>query len=54
MTREFVILSKFDRQEYKMGLSGNELHQKQETLLESPKAGDRIWGIKEMRKMKMI
>jgi hypothetical protein len=48
-----VIIPEFDRQWLKMDLCDNELRQLQETLLESPKAGDVIHGTKGLRKIRI-
>ncbi len=53
MTREFVMLSEFDRQWQKVSLGDDELRLLQETLLQNPKAGDVILGTKGLRKIRI-
>ena len=53
MTREFVMMPEFDRQWQKLGLSGDELSQLQETLLQNPKGGSVIRGTKGLRKIRI-
>lgn len=52
MTRLFVMLSLFERQWEKLGLTDDDLRRLQEQLLQNPKAGDVIQGTGGLRKIR--
>lgn len=52
MTRLFVLLSEFEKQWAKMGLTDNDLKRLQDELIRNPKAGDVIQGTGGLRKIR--
>lgn len=52
MTRLFVLLSEFEKQWSKMGLTDHDLKRLQDELIRNPKAGDIIQGTGGLRKIR--
>lgn len=52
MTRRFVMLSVFEKQWEKIGLTDDDLRRLQQEILQNPKAGDVIQGTGGLRKIR--
>jgi hypothetical protein len=52
MTREFIIVSEFDKQWEKLGLTDNDLYEFQDFIMVNPSAGDLITGAGGLRKIR--
>ncbi|MCM1330671.1 MAG: type II toxin-antitoxin system RelE/ParE family toxin [Ruminococcus sp.] len=52
MTRRFVMLSAFEKQWEKIGLTDEDLRRLQQEILQNPKAGDVVQGTGGLRKIR--